>query len=826
VQAVEFDDGFLIRSDNSGQVNLSRFAHGHGILAGDYLADIYLNDRWQGKLVLALRDRDGDDHPATVCASRALLDVLAVDLTVVDASPLDRRNNASDVSDDAGQVVSNKHTNSVNTIHCVTLEELIPGASSTFDPGSLRLSVEVPQIALQKNARGDISPEYWDAGVTAATIDYNANVYRTQALDHQQMSSYLGLNNSAYWHGWHLHHQGAFSKNDQGKAAYQSVRTYIQHDIVPWKSQLIAGQGYTSGQLFDSVGFTGLHLVSDERMLPDSQSGYAPVIRGIAHSHAKVNVSQRGMVLYEMTVAPGTFEITDLYATGDGGDLLVTIHEASGEVRTFTVATTSQAMLLRANAVRYSATVGQTRDALHSARIPFAELVAGYGVSNAFTAYWGMQLAPHYVANALGLALSTSWGAWSLELLHAQSQRDDQVQRGYRTQLKYSKQIAASQTMVSLSAYRYTGDRVPLQPNGMDSAEDDADGIVRSSVDQALQFSVSQPVGQTGGALFMNAAVQRYRDGSMHDVQYGIGYSHMIGNIAYAIAMQKQQSLSGESDHQLYVSLSVPLGRQATSPSLMFSHSRNASEQATMATVSGKFNDAGTAAYSITAAQAQATYGALSAQYRAPYALMSGSYSRSADQSQMSASASGAVVMHPQGVTLSQTLGESVGVLYAPDAAGAQVNTAGIHIDKTGHAVVPSLTPYRANQIDIDPKGLPVDVELQTSSQQVVPHAGAVVMLDFPTRVRRSVLIDAVCPNGSVPPFGAQITDEQGQDLGLAGQGGRLFVRGLDAVQGQLTLTWGEHKEVRCRLSYRIPETTQNTHGLRHIQGVCMPVDD
>jgi hypothetical protein len=61
--------------------------------------------------------------------------------------------------------------------------------------------------------------------------------------------------------------------------------------------------------------------MSDDEMLPDSQRGFAPTIRGMAHSNAKVTISQHGYVIYETFVSPGAFAINDLYPTAQSGDL-------------------------------------------------------------------------------------------------------------------------------------------------------------------------------------------------------------------------------------------------------------------------------------------------------------------------------------------------------------------------------------------------------------------------------------------------------------------------------------------------------------------------
>ena len=57
---------------------------------------------------------------------------------------------------------------------------------------------------------------------------------------------------------------------------------------------------------------TGVKLETDTSMLPVSQQGFAPVVRGIANSDAKVTIKQNGYTIYQTNVSPGPFEIRDL----------------------------------------------------------------------------------------------------------------------------------------------------------------------------------------------------------------------------------------------------------------------------------------------------------------------------------------------------------------------------------------------------------------------------------------------------------------------------------------------------------------------------------
>lgn len=90
-------------------------------------------------------------------------------------------------------------------------------------------------------------------------------------------------------------------------AAYQYL---LERDIIPLRSRLTLGDGYTQGDIFDGINFRGAQLASDDNMLPDSQRGFAPVIHGIARGTAQVTIKQNGYDIYNSTVPPGPLPST------------------------------------------------------------------------------------------------------------------------------------------------------------------------------------------------------------------------------------------------------------------------------------------------------------------------------------------------------------------------------------------------------------------------------------------------------------------------------------------------------------------------------------
>ena len=100
---------------------------------------------------------------------------------------------------------------------------------------------------------------------------------------------------------WRLRHDGSYTwRSAVGDRAlrprdYQAIATYARRDIPPWRAQLTMGDSFTSGELFDSVGVRGVQLATDDRMLPDSLRGYAPTVRGVAETNARVSIRQNGV---------------------------------------------------------------------------------------------------------------------------------------------------------------------------------------------------------------------------------------------------------------------------------------------------------------------------------------------------------------------------------------------------------------------------------------------------------------------------------------------------------------------------------------------------
>ncbi|WP_144112922.1 fimbria/pilus outer membrane usher protein [Paraburkholderia sp. BCC1886] len=810
--AVEFDTTFL-HYDPHQPVDVSRFAHGNAIQPGMYPVDIWINDIRVAHqdIAFVVTHEGGSAQP---CFDRKTLEALGVDFARLDAL--------------AGKDAS---TAKNPASACIDLQASVPESSVEFDFAEQKLELSVPQKYLRSTARGYVPPDMWQSGVNAGFVSYVANTYYTVGKGAQSAQNYLGLNAGLNIGGWHLRHQSSLSQRSGYSAQFDNLATYVQHDLVALKSQLTLGDGYTTGDVFDSVQFRGAQIATDDRMLPESLRGYAPVVRGTAESNARVQVRQNGQVIYETSVSPGPFEIDDLYATGYGGNLDVVVTEADGRTTSFTVPYAAVVQSLRPGTTRFSATGGQLRNAGLDSQPNFAQFTLQRGLTNLVTAYGGAALANGYVTANLGAALNTTIGAFSADVTGSQTQVPNQgTQRGTSLRVGYSKFIDPTNTNIAVAAYRYStagylnlSDAASVRDLAMRGR--DTDSLYRQR--NRFQMTVNQSFGGYG-TVFVSASAQQYWNRSGSDSFYQAGYTNGFRFGTYSLSAGRTRNADGSMSNQFMVSTTLPLGHVQHAPLLSTNLSTSRGYTNLQANLSGTLGESSQVSYN-----AYGTYGTgngrdggnagASGAWRAPYAQLSTSASVGAGVSQVSAAISGTVVAHPGGVTLSQTVGDTFAIVEAPGAAGAAVSSSpGVRLDSRGYAVVPYLTPYGINTVDLDPKGSSTDVEFESTSEQAVPRLGSVVMLRYRTVSGHAALIRAPQPGDKALPFGADVLDGQDRTVGVVAQDSRIFARGL-ADEGSLFVRWGPAAADECRIDYVLPKpTAHGTVAYQLLEGHCV----
>ncbi|MFM0039808.1 fimbria/pilus outer membrane usher protein [Paraburkholderia strydomiana] len=808
---VQFNSDFLMKPKGRS-VDVSRFERGNPVQPGEYTVDLYVNGNWVGHDALRFVVREGAAN-AEPCLDKTLIERLGLDYTT-----LSDKGRGELAKAQAGE--------------CASLADLLDGASQTFDLSDLRLDLSIAQASLLRNPQGYVSPEFWDEGVNSATLGYNLNSFHVSGAGASGTQTYLGLNGGVNIGSWHFRQNSALTWQSNGPRTYQNIASYLQHDLPSLRSQLTLGDAFTDGAVFDSIGIRGVELASDDRMLPDSLRGYAPLIRGVAMTNARVSVTQNGNRLYETTVAPGAFEINDLYATGYGGNLLVTVTEADGSQHSFSVPYASVAQLLRPGITRFNVAAGQLRDAQVSERDNLVQATVQRGFNNVITGYAGTIVAQGYLAGLLGAAVNTPLGAVALDVTEARASiRGVTNTTGQSVRISYSKLLPATDTNFTVAAYRYSSSgfwalRDAMLARSVVAAGQDPSGVDRQR--NQVQLTMNQSFGNGWGNAYVVGSTLDYWNRGGTTTQFQIGYNNVLRaldtSFSYNVSLSRQRgALSGQMNNQFFASVSIPLGTGQHAPTLSTSFTHNsASGSSAQAMLNGAAGVDNEFTYGVTANHAPgSSAGGVNGQYRSPYATLAASASGGSGFSQMSAGVSGAIVAHPGGVTFANDLGDTIGVVDAQDAKGARItNSSGVRVDRFGYAVIPYLTPYSLNTVEIDPKGIPLDVEFKSTSQQVAPRANSVVMIHFGTVSGRAAVIGARLPNGAPLPFGASVYDAKGASVGAIGQNSRIFVRGV-ADEGALTVKWGDAADEQCAFGYQLPPKGEDRGAYAHIDAVC-----
>ena len=811
----------FIHSSSAG-LDLSRFERGNVTLAGIYRPRIIVN----GHPIPGTRDvtfrQVADSSSAQPCLDRDMLLAFGLDAAKLPAQALDA------------------------PLSCGHLEAAVPGATVDFDDAEQVLNVTLPQAFLASQARGYVNPDLWDAGEQALMLNYNANSFRVRARGQQSTSTYLGVNGGANIGGWRLRHNGSLTYAE-GSRHWQNSSTYAQHDLTEARAQLTVGESYTGGEILDSVRIRGVAIASDQRMLPASQRGYAPIVRGVAESNAQVTVRQNGYVIYSTTVAPGAFELNDLYPTGYGSDLEVVITEADGRTRTILVPFTSVPQMLREGTTRFAVAAGQVAETSVAATPFIVQATLQRGVSTNTTLYAGTTSSNSYLATLAGAAINLPFGAVSLDVTGSRAAfRADGIRRGVSTRLRYNRNIDATDTNIGLAAYRFSTrdylgvtDAANLRVRLRRGETGTRIGGERSRFD----LTVGQATG--GGNLIATGSLVDYWGSGRRGVNYTLGYGSNWRTVSYNVSVQRSRlgstfapSVSGRTsdgtDTTVYLSLTVPLGSEPHSPNLNVTHTRGDDGYSTsLASLSGAVDRARDLTYNVSGSRSQADGrrasqgGSASVAYRNFAGIYRAGVGRSSDgTANYSLGASGALVAHRDGVTLAQELGETNAIIHAPGAAGARIDShSGARIDRYGNAIVRGLQPYQLNTVAINPAGASQDVELASTSETVAPRAGALARLDYRTTVARSLLIQAKRPDGQPLPFGASVIDADGQVVGVVGQGSKVFTRGV--VGGtRLSVRWSDAPDATCHIDIPAAGDDGTNHGLHPtLRASCVASD-
>lgn len=832
-----FNPAFLEHVDGD-VADLSAFASDNGgQQPGRYLVDIIVNDakvdhRYVEFIATPQNGTDIDKEKSvglTPCFTQEELESYGVKF------PKKADEQASNDESDAAE---GKPKEAATKAECSLTLLTVKDATSEFDFGQQRLLITIPQALMSQNARGYVDPKNWDDGITALLLDYDFSGANEKQKDHgssfsssssdssdsgsesnsSDNSYYLNLRSGFNLGPWRYRNNSALNKSN-GERKWQSINNYVQRSIVFLKSQLVMGDSFSTSDIFDGQQFRGVQIASDDEMLPDSLQGFAPIVRGIAKTNAQVTISQNGYVIYQSYVSPGAFEISDLYPSGNSGDLTVEVKESDGSLQTFVQPYASVPVLQREGRTKYSVTAGEYRDGYGGSTPTFGQFTLIHGFAKGLTMYTGMQGSKNYAALALGVGSNLGEiGAVSLDVTQAKTDLPDGVtEKGQSYRFLFAKSFVNSGTDFRLLGYRYSTSGFYTLQESVDLNDEDnslAKFDIGTHKRSKIEGSINQSLPEEMGSFYFSASVQDYWGDDSKEQTLQWGYSNVWNGIAYNLAFNNSYISGQDSDKQFTLSVSLPLDRWLKGSWATYNMTHDSNGQVTQqAGISGTLLNDNNLNYSVSQSQGnkgQGGSGNTNIMYQGRYGNANVGYSYNKYSNRLNYGLKGGAVVHSGGITLSQPLGETVALVAAPGSGDTRIkNTNGIHTDEEGYAVLTYISPYRRNTVSLDTTSLRQNVELDESAKDVVPTRGAVVKASFVTHIGYRVMMQIKQNNGKFLPFGTSVSlqnNDGGISAGLVGEAGEAYLSGLPA-KGTLLAQWGKGVGESCTVNYQIPES-------------------
>ena len=743
------------------------------------------------------------------CFSKEVLDALGVDFSTIS--------------------LLNKSDND-----CFFLQQIIPDAFTNFEISALTLNISIPQAFLQKMPRGYVSPEFWDSGINAVFLNYKLNKYKTTG-NYETDTSFANIEIGANLNSWNIRHSGSWSQQSFGgqkkQQTYNSINSYVQKSLPKIKSNFFLGDSYTDNAVYDSIGIRGIQLASSDLMTPPSLRGYAPVVRGFANTNAKVVIKQNGIIVQETSVPPGPFEINDLYAIGYDANLDVTVIESDGTENQFTVATSAASRLVRENQFRYSVAAGQYRNGGSTEDLNIVRGAAQYGLTNDTTIYAGTGIAKDYKSILFGSVYNSLYGAFSADLDYSSATVQKLIYKnnGARSRIGYSNYFNKTKSSISINGYFYSKEYLDIHDFSFYKNKRSNSDLIKKKREYTI--NANQNISDFG-SIYASISKVNYHGREQDFLRGNIGYakSFLIKNLPISFNLNytnnKYLHSNQEREHKVAFTLSFPLSQNRNtivSSSVVHDQNQGNGQQVRASGLIGNNNNL---TYGIFGARQESGSDSAGGNlgYRSRVASVFTDFSTRSNSNQYSVSAYGGAILHAGGITFANRIGDTNGLIYAPNAKGAIVKRAvSVELDSNGYAVIPYLLPYQRNKIILDTRNVSEDVNFRSTSEVVTPYQNSITLIEFETIVGKSALFDIDDENGSPIPFGSTIYSNSGVDIGIVGQSGKAYVNGLDN-EGLLIVKWGDDKDDSCKFYYDLNKSKENIT-LYEERVVCTTID-
>ncbi|EBH1886802.1 outer membrane usher protein, partial [Salmonella enterica] len=703
---------------------------------------------------------------------------------------------------------------------CLNIES-IDGTSLKIDLATSSMYVSVPQAYLEYSSDDWDPPSRWDEGIPGFLFDYNMSgrVQKNhRSKDEQYRLSGNGTSgiNFGPWRlraDWQATFNRKSGNTEHNENNFEWNRYYLYRALPKWGAKLTVGEDYLKSDIFDSFRYTGASIATDLTMLPPSLRGYAPEITGFAKTNATVTLSQQGRILYETQVAAGPYRIQDINDAVTG-KIDVKVEEEDGTVSVFSVNTANIPYLTRPGSVRYKVATGKPSDWKHNTSGDlFLTGEYSWGVANGWSMYGGVISDKNYKAISTGIGKDLMLlGALSFDITESKAKINNESEnlKGKSYRLSYSKVFEELDSQVTFAGYRFSEENYMSMNEYLDARYNSR----RTGGNKEMYtVTLNKQFREWGLSSYFNYSHQTYWNRPDND-QYNMTLSKY-----FDIGRFKNISISGTAyrnkynntnDDGVYLSLSMPWGN---GESYSYNTSSNGGDSTHRVGYSKRISENDNyqlyAGHDNKGVNLSGFYNHFddSVKVSANFGYQENVYSA------IGATLQGGLTLTGEGGALHRT-GSNGGTRMLISSSGvSEVPVRGYGMvsrtNKWGKTVITDLNSYYRNKFSVDLNLLNDETEAIKSVTEATLTEGAIGHRKVEVLSGIKVMAVIRLPDGSYPPFGTLVSNEENQTMGIVNDDGEVYLAGV-RPGAKASISWEGANKCELLLPSALPANLGN----------------
>ncbi|SDV09757.1 Outer membrane usher protein FimD/PapC [Pseudomonas mucidolens] len=659
-----------------------------------------------------------------------------------------------------------------------------PATLVRLRPGSDEVSLVVPTQSL----RGpDWQAGSFTQGGAAAMLNYDLLAFDTDG--HSGPSRFVSAYTEAGFNlGNWIVRSRQFYLSDNGKGSSEHVYAYAQRDIGSLQSTFQVGQISTRSPVFGGLQLSGFQLFPDG--VSRIAAGNDVVVEGLAHSQARVEVRQSGVLIHSTLVPEGPFSLTGLSLLNGTSDLDVSVIGTRGGKRGFVVPAASFGSGVPV-APGFDFALGKVREAVTDGREhPVVAMGSGtWGLGAGTSLGFGVLSTDEYHA-AGGTLSRVFFQRVAITARHNLSRDKVRGVSGARSALSFSSPLGAGIEM-NLSATTQNRGYRDLMEAGAAPSADVLDSLFRHQYTAGLTWADSSL-----GALSLSysRSVQFDGQGTGHVfASWSKGFKGadvaLIADSQIGPPRRRKDRYTDRDERNelpatglsLRLQVSLPIGENHRLTSYASRRNRRSDLGTALA---GRVNEyvnyeVGTERDLNQREQAVRAR----AQIMPRYTRIGLGMSRDAANTSYTGQLQGGIVAHSQGLTFSPyAVQDTFGILSVGEISGARVSTpqGPVWTDYRGYAVIPGLPAYSNSHIEVQTQSLPRRADLKNGTKILAAGRGSFNTVGFNVVSVRRVLLEAHDERGRPLPQGAAVFGEDKAFLTSVVGDGLIFLNNSD----------------------------------------------